>query len=144
MRASRRIFPFVQRVFADSGYAGEKVAKATLIAVEIVRKNSDQIGFAVSPRLGHARTSTSLKGLAHQRPQGGVFLQRDHVEAAATACKRAEDSVNQFLLEGEVFGVPGLVRWYAVRPTDGALQWFDEKCAQDMFCSTTATKCYGI
>lgn len=51
-----------------------------------------------------------------------------------------EDPVNQFLLEGEVFGVPGLVRWYAVRPTDGALQWFDEKCAQDMFCSTTATK----
>ena len=36
--ASRRFFPFIQRVFADSGYAGEKVAKATLIAVEIVRK----------------------------------------------------------------------------------------------------------
>ena len=39
LRASRRIFPFIERVFADSGYAGEKVAKATLIAVEIVRKN---------------------------------------------------------------------------------------------------------
>ena len=50
MRASRRIFPFIQRVFADSGYAGEKVAKATLIAVEIVRKNPDQVGFAVNPR----------------------------------------------------------------------------------------------
>ena len=50
MRASRRIFPFVQRVFADSGYAGEKVTTATLIAVEIVRKNPDQIGFAVNPR----------------------------------------------------------------------------------------------
>src|ERR1700690_3612945 len=50
LRASRRIFPFIQRVFADSGYAGEKVAKATLIAVEIVRKNPDQIGFAVQPR----------------------------------------------------------------------------------------------
>ena len=35
---SRRLFPFIERVFADSGYAGEKVAKATLIAVEIVRK----------------------------------------------------------------------------------------------------------
>ncbi len=41
MRVSRPIFPFIQRVFADSGYAGEKVAKATLIAVEI---------FAVNPR----------------------------------------------------------------------------------------------
>jgi len=50
LRASRRIFPFIQRVFADSGYAGEKVATATLIAVEIVRKNPDQVGFAVQPR----------------------------------------------------------------------------------------------
>ena len=47
---SRCIFPFIQRVFADSGYAGEKVTKATLIAVEIVRKNPDQVGFAVNPR----------------------------------------------------------------------------------------------
>ncbi len=47
---SRRIFPFIQRVFADSGYAGEKVARATLIAVEIVRKNPNQICFAVNPR----------------------------------------------------------------------------------------------
>jgi transposase len=50
LRASRRIFPFCQRVFADSGYAGERVAKATLIAVEIVRKNLGQVGFAVNPR----------------------------------------------------------------------------------------------
>jgi transposase len=50
LRASRRIFPFIRRVFADSGYASEKVAKATLIAVEIVRKNPDQVGFAVNPR----------------------------------------------------------------------------------------------
>lgn len=28
----------------------EKVAKAKLIAVEIVRKNPDQVGFAVNPR----------------------------------------------------------------------------------------------
>jgi hypothetical protein len=33
MRVLRRIFPFIQRVFADSGYLGEKVAKPTLIAV---------------------------------------------------------------------------------------------------------------
>ena len=42
LRISRRIFPFIQRVFADGGYAGEKVANATLIAVEIVRKNPDR------------------------------------------------------------------------------------------------------
>src|SRR5439155_15621767 len=39
-----------KKVFADSGYAGDKVAKATVIAVEIVRKNPDQVGFAVQPR----------------------------------------------------------------------------------------------
>jgi transposase len=50
LRVSRRIFPFIRRVFADSGYAGGRVAKATLIAVEIVRKNPDQVGFAVNPR----------------------------------------------------------------------------------------------
>ena len=44
LRVSRRIFPFIQRVFADSGYAGEKVTAATLIAIEIVRKNPDQVG----------------------------------------------------------------------------------------------------
>jgi len=29
---------------------GEKVTAATLIAIEIVRKNPDQVGFAVNPR----------------------------------------------------------------------------------------------
>jgi len=60
MRASRRIFPFIQRVFADSGYAGEKFAKATLIAVELVRKNGDQVGFATR---GAGSSSGSSSGL---------------------------------------------------------------------------------
>jgi putative transposase len=50
LRASRASFPFIEKVFADSGYAGEKVAKATVIAIEIVRKNPDQVGFAIQPR----------------------------------------------------------------------------------------------
>jgi putative transposase len=50
LQASRRVFPFILRVYADCGYTGEKVAKATLIAVEIVRKNPGQVGFAVNPR----------------------------------------------------------------------------------------------
>jgi hypothetical protein len=66
---SRRLFPFIERVFADSGSAGEKVAKATLIAVEIVRKNPDQVGFAVNPRRwvvgvsseGHAVMSVKVR-----------------------------------------------------------------------------------
>ena len=79
LRISRRIFPFIQRVFADSGYAGEKVAKATLIAVEIVRKNPGEIGFAVNPRRGglssaRAAVLTPTNGaiphpVAKKRPQ---------------------------------------------------------------------------
>ena len=38
LRASRRRFPFVLRAFADAAYAAERVAKATRIAIEIVRK----------------------------------------------------------------------------------------------------------
>ena len=40
----------VKTTEADSGYAGKRVAGATAIAVEIVRKNPDQVGFAVQPR----------------------------------------------------------------------------------------------
>jgi transposase len=62
LQVSRRFFPFIQRVFADSGYAGEKVAKATLIAVEIVRKNADQVGFAINPRVGSSSSSSPGSG----------------------------------------------------------------------------------
>jgi transposase len=50
LQASRGRFPFIERVFADSAYAGERVAKATRIAVEIVRKIDGQIGFQVHKR----------------------------------------------------------------------------------------------
>jgi hypothetical protein len=43
------------RVFVDSGHAGEKVTTARLIAVEIVRKNTDQVGCVVN------RGAVSLK-----------------------------------------------------------------------------------
>lgn len=48
--ASRCRFPFIQHVFADAGYAGERVATATRITVEIVRKAADQVGFQVHER----------------------------------------------------------------------------------------------
>ncbi len=48
--ASRRGFPFVERAFADSAYAGDRVADATRITVEIIRKHPDQVGFTDHPR----------------------------------------------------------------------------------------------
>ena len=50
LQASRARFPFVERAFADAAYAGDRVAQATRIAIEIVRKPKDQVGFAVHPR----------------------------------------------------------------------------------------------
>jgi putative transposase len=38
LRVSRGAFPFIKKVFVDSGYAGDRVA------------NPDQVGFAVQPR----------------------------------------------------------------------------------------------
>jgi len=50
LKASQARFPFVQKVFADGIYAGQTVATATSIIVEIVRKLPDQVGFQVLPR----------------------------------------------------------------------------------------------
>jgi len=50
LSTSRASFPFIERAFADAGYAGERVAQASSIAIEIVRKAAGQIGFAVQPR----------------------------------------------------------------------------------------------
>jgi len=50
LKASRRFWPFVRTAFADSAYDAARVATATSIAVEIVRKHPDQVGFAVHPR----------------------------------------------------------------------------------------------
>jgi transposase len=50
LTASQRRFPFVRKVFADGIYAGEKVANASSIVVEIVRRLPDQVGFQVLPR----------------------------------------------------------------------------------------------
>jgi putative transposase len=46
----RRSFPFVEHAFGDTGYAAQRVAQATCIAIEIVRTVPDQVGFAVHPR----------------------------------------------------------------------------------------------
>ena len=50
LKASQTRFPFIQKVFADGIYAGQKVATATSIIVEIVRKLPNQVGCQVLPR----------------------------------------------------------------------------------------------
>ena len=50
LAASRPIFPFVERVFADSTYDSDRVADACSATLEIVRKFKDQVGFVLLPR----------------------------------------------------------------------------------------------
>ena len=50
LRQSRRPFPLAAKAIADSSYAGDRPATATVIAVKIVRKLPDQVGFAVHSR----------------------------------------------------------------------------------------------
>lgn len=54
LKASQSRFPFVQKVFADSVYADEKVANATTVAVEIVRKLADRLPGSAAPLGGRA------------------------------------------------------------------------------------------
>lgn len=50
LKQSRRRHPSVKHAFADSAYNSERVADATSITIEIVRKFADQTGFVVHPR----------------------------------------------------------------------------------------------
>ena len=56
LKQSRRSHPFIAEAFADAGYAGDRPASATLIAVEIVRKPPGQVfqGSAPKPAKGRA------------------------------------------------------------------------------------------
>jgi transposase InsO family protein len=51
LQASRPSFPFVEIAFADSAYNADRVKDATSIAIEIVKKLADQVGFQVLPIL---------------------------------------------------------------------------------------------
>ena len=50
LKASRRPWPFIERVFADASYRGDRVASATSIVVEIVTGPPNQRGFIVQKR----------------------------------------------------------------------------------------------
>jgi transposase len=50
LQASRKRFPFIERAFADSAYNAERVSNATTIAIEVVKKLANQVGFQVLPK----------------------------------------------------------------------------------------------
>jgi transposase len=54
LRRARRLFPFIERIFADGGYRGEKmacvVARTGMWKLEIVKRNNAVNGFEVLPK----------------------------------------------------------------------------------------------
>jgi hypothetical protein len=82
----RLIFPFIERVFADGGYAGERVATATRIIVDIVNKHqSGRLHCLATPmgrrallRLDRTQSQTR-KGLrGHDRLCQSIPVRRIH------------------------------------------------------------------
>ena len=95
LRASRERWPFLQRCFADSAYAGERVGTATAVAVMVVSAEPGQKGFAVQPRRWVAERSFAHAGRCRR-------LARDH-EATDDAALGFFTLANAMLL----------VRWLA-------------------------------
>jgi transposase len=50
LKMSRGRHPFVKLAYADTAYASSRVAMATSIGIEIVRKFADQTGLSFTPR----------------------------------------------------------------------------------------------
>jgi transposase len=94
LKASRPRFPFIERVFADSGYAGPRVAKATRVTVEIVRKQAgsgrlrraaSKVGGRAVLRMARPKPPTG-KGLrGNSRFSRGIPLRRFRYAPAAKA-----------------------------------------------------------
>jgi transposase len=50
---TRRLFPFLEKIFADSAYGGQKLRRAIASAawnIEVVKRPADQKGFEVLPK----------------------------------------------------------------------------------------------
>ena len=121
-RASRPRWPFVRTAFADSGYRRPRVAAASSIRVEIVRKSEGQVGFAVYARrwvvrrLDQPQPSSRQRRRSHYRLRRSLPLRRFRYPASAktgSLIKRFEtDSYEAVLAKGanRADGVQGYCR----------------------------------
>jgi len=99
LRRARRLFPFIKRIFADGGYAGDKMAlvvwRTGAWKLEIV-KRSHAAGFEVLPSDGSSKGhSTGSVGIAAWRTRTLCHdrhclhpPRHDPHHAKATCCKR--------------------------------------------------------
>jgi transposase len=78
LRASRRCWPFVERVWADAAYRGERVGAATPIQIEIVTGPPNRRGFVVQKRRWVVERTIAWIGRNRR-------LARDYERLASTA-----------------------------------------------------------
>jgi transposase len=78
LRASRHSWPFLERIWADSAYRGERVRAATSIQIEIVTGPPNQRGFIVQKRRWVVERTIAWIGRNRR-------LARDYERLASTA-----------------------------------------------------------
>jgi transposase len=78
LRASRRCWPFVEKIWADSAYRGERVGAATPIQIEIVTGPANQRGFLGQKRRWVVERTIAWIGRNRR-------LARDYERLASTA-----------------------------------------------------------
>jgi transposase len=78
LQASRQLWPFLARCFADRAYRGERVGTATAITIEIVALEDGQTGLAVQPRRWVIERTLGLIGRCRR-------LARDHEATVSSA-----------------------------------------------------------
>jgi transposase len=134
LQASRPMFPFIEKLFADSAYDHDRVSNATSINVEIVRKIADQVGFVVLPRRcwgGRPRTASKCARVSRcelkQETVRGTDYPYRHgyvkacLSAARCECRRAAHLAQEAASQGH----GGFLREISTdRYCDRSLRWF--------------------
>ena len=75
LKASPKAFPCVETAFADSAYGAQRVRDATGIAIEVVKKITDQASFHVLPRRWVVERTCAW---INPKPTTGKGLRRHH------------------------------------------------------------------
>ena len=106
-RRTRRLFPFIVRIFADAGYQGAKtaaaIAKTGSWKLEIVKRNDDVKGFKLLPKrwvvertfswLSSYRRLSKHYEYWNETGEAMIYVAMIHLMLRRLAGKRSRDGV---------------------------------------------------